>query len=264
MVGIDISSYQKGINFDKLKEKIEFIILRGGFTGYGNGVSLNKDKCFENFYSEAKKRNIPVGVYWYSCANTYEKGKKEAEFLYNNCLKGKQFEFPIYMDVEEKRWQQVGKSQMNQAIKGFCETLENLGYYVGIYASTYWFNTFIDTANLKQYDKWLANWSKNKPSFKYGRFGMWQNTNKKSVAGMYVDGDVSYENYPSIMKSCGLNGYTRTSKKDEAKANKKSNEEIAKEVIQGKWGNGTDRKNRLTKSGYDYYAVQKIVNQMLK
>lgn len=43
----------------------------------------------------------------------------------------------------------------------------------------------------------------------------------------------------------------------------KSIDELAKEVIQGKWGNGQDRVNRLTKAGYDYNAVQKKVNQML-
>jgi hypothetical protein len=44
---------------------------------------------------------------------------------------------------------------------------------------------------------------------------------------------------------------------------KKTVDEIAREVIQGKWGNGTDRKNRLTKAGYDYAAVQKRVNELL-
>ena len=47
-------------------------------------------------------------------------------------------------------------------------------------------------------------------------------------------------------------------------SNKKSNEQIANEVIAGKWGNGDDRKNRLTAAGYDYNSVQKIVNQKLK
>ena len=45
---------------------------------------------------------------------------------------------------------------------------------------------------------------------------------------------------------------------------KKSVDEIAKEVIQGKWGNGTDRKNRLEKAGYKYNEVQKKVNMLLK
>ena len=48
-----------------------------------------------------------------------------------------------------------------------------------------------------------------------------------------------------------------------AKPAKKTVEEIAREVIAGKWGNGTDRKNRLTAAGYDPQAVQSKVNQML-
>ena len=45
---------------------------------------------------------------------------------------------------------------------------------------------------------------------------------------------------------------------------KKTVEQIAREVIAGKWGNGTDRKNRLTAAGYDYDAVQKAVNNLLR
>lgn len=45
--------------------------------------------------------------------------------------------------------------------------------------------------------------------------------------------------------------------------NKKSNEQLAREVIQGKWGNGLERKNRLIDAGYDYYSIQKIVNELL-
>ena len=49
-----------------------------------------------------------------------------------------------------------------------------------------------------------------------------------------------------------------------SKPHLKSIDEIAKEVIKGKWGNGADRKNRLTQAGYDYSAVQKRVNQLMK
>lgn len=47
------------------------------------------------------------------------------------------------------------------------------------------------------------------------------------------------------------------------KTAKKTNELIAQEVIDGKWGNGADRKTKLTKAGYDYAAIQKIVNKKL-
>ena len=47
-------------------------------------------------------------------------------------------------------------------------------------------------------------------------------------------------------------------------SNKKTNEEIAKEVLQGKWGNGQERREKLTSAGYSYDEIQKIVNEMLK
>lgn len=52
------------------------------------------------------------------------------------------------------------------------------------------------------------------------------------------------------------------SKKESAAAPKKTVDELAREVINGKWGNGTDRKNKLTAAGYDYSAVQKRVNEL--
>lgn len=263
--GIDISSYQKGINFDVIKSNVDFLILRAGFTGWGgDGTNKNKDGCFDNFYNQAKSRGIPVGAYWYSCANTYEKGKAEAEYMYKNCLKGKQFEYPICMDVEEDRHQRVGKAKMAEAIKGFCEYLEGKGYYVSIYANSNYFNNFIDTSKLSMYDKWLAVWTSKKPSFKYGDFGLWQNSSSGNISGMRVDTDYAYKDYPSIIKDAGLNGYAKGSSKSVTPvSNKKSNEEIADEVIAGKWGNGDDRKNALTNAGYDYSAVQSIVNNKL-
>ena len=45
---------------------------------------------------------------------------------------------------------------------------------------------------------------------------------------------------------------------------KKSVETIAREVIQGKWGNGAERKQKLTEAGYDYSVVQKRVNELLR
>jgi hypothetical protein len=44
----------------------------------------------------------------------------------------------------------------------------------------------------------------------------------------------------------------------------KSNEKVAKEVVLGKWGNGEERKKRLKKAGYNYKAIQKIVNKLVK
>ena len=175
--GIDISTYQRGINLTAAKnEGVRFAILRAGFTGYGNGVSKSKDNQFENHYRNAKANGIGVGAYWYSCATTYENGRAEA------------------------------------AIKGFCEFLEAKGYYVCIYANSNWFNNYIDTPQLAKYDKWVANWSSNRPSNPAG--GLWQfggETNRirtNKVAGMTVDQNYAYYDYPAIMRQKGLNGFS--------------------------------------------------------
>lgn len=208
MKGLDISSYQNGINFDVIKcAGIEFLILRAGFTGWGTGVNYNKDACFENFYKQAKSRGIPVGAYWYSCSNTYQKGVAEARFMYENCLKGKQFEFPIYIDVEDTH-HQLNKRGVTDAIIGFCETLEAKGYYVGIYASD--ISGFQDKMYLNElnaYDKWVARYESEPKYVK--QYGMWQSTSSGRINGYNgnLDTDVAYKDYPSIIKSNGLNGY---------------------------------------------------------
>ena len=278
--GIDISSYQKGINLSRAKgEGVAFAILRAGYTGYGNGVSKAKDNSFEAHYANAKANGLGVGAYWYSCATTYENGRAEAEYMYNNCLKGKTFKYPIYIDVEDGYYQaKAGKGAVTSAIKGFCEYLEAKGYYVGIYANTNWFNNYINTNELARYDKWVANWGTSRPSNPNG--GLWQfggETNKirtNKVAGMTVDQNYAFYDYPSIMKSKGLNGFSSTSTPVAPPTpntpTKKSNEEIAIEIINDKnnekWGTtntNPTRKQRLESAGYNYTEVQAIVNQKL-
>lgn len=66
-----------------------------------------------------------------------------------------------------------------------------------------------------------------------------------------------------ILKTLNIAYVKQNVNKPVEKVNK-SNEEIAKEVIAGKWGNGAERKQKLTKAGYDYATIQKIVNRLLK
>ena len=67
------------------------------------------------------------------------------------------------------------------------------------------------------------------------------------------------------VKAAGFSAFITTQKGDPVAAPpaKKSVEEIAREVIQGKWGNGADRKKRLTDAGYNYATVQAMVNKLL-
>lgn len=68
-----------------------------------------------------------------------------------------------------------------------------------------------------------------------------------------------------ILKAFGITAKApkKTTTKKETATKKKTTTEIAKEVIQGKWGNGQARENALIRAGYDYQAVQKKVNELL-
>ena len=67
------------------------------------------------------------------------------------------------------------------------------------------------------------------------------------------------DNMLKKLKDAGFDGYIVEA---DTGIKRKSVEEIAKEVIAGKWGNGVDRKNRLTNAGYDYAEVQECVNKL--
>ena len=73
------------------------------------------------------------------------------------------------------------------------------------------------------------------------------------------------ENMLAKIKAAGFDAFITTEQGQAVSSTpaKKSVDEIAREVIRGDWGNGQDRKNRLTAAGYDYDAVQARVNQLL-
>ena len=86
-----------------------------------------------------------------------------------------------------------------------------------------------------------------------GNWGCGADRKKKLTAAGY--------DYDAVQ--CEVNRILKGGTAVSSTAAKKTVEEIAKEVIQGKWGNGTDRKKRLTAAGYDYDEVQKMVNKLL-
>lgn len=249
--GIDVSLYQKGFNFEKAKaEGVEFAIIKCSQEDY-------KDPQFENHYKAAKAVGLGVGAYHYLKANTVEGAKKEAEFCVS-ALKGKQFEYPIYLDFEEGIYQKNTKAENDAIIKAFCDVVEKAGYWVGFYTSYNYYKYYIDGEALaKRYTLWLAAWMKEIPvSSPMWQFGGETNvirTNK--VAGVVCDQNYCFEDFPALIKKAGLNGF----KKAEKPA-LKSTKEIVAEIIAGKWGVGADRKRRLEAAGYNYDTIQSAVN----
>ena len=262
--GIDISHWQGNFNFDKaIAEGVEFVVIKGG----GADAGYYKDSMFERNYAEAKKKGLPVGCYWFSKATSIIEAENEARYFYQEILQGKQFELPVYMDVEHNQMLGLSKQELTNIIKVFCAFLENKGYFVGVYSSLSYFRSSMNDKDLQKYTHWVAQYYSSCTYENKDVLGMWQfggSTNllrSNLIAGVVCDQNYMYVDFPEIIKKGGYNGFGSNASPE---IQKKSNDEIADEVIAGKWGNGADRFNKLTNAGYDYTEVQALVEQKLK
>lgn len=259
--GIDISKWQGAFDLKRAKaEGVEFVIIKGG--GGDNG--LYTDGWFSRNYEAAKQLGLPVGAYWFSKALSVKEAEAEADYFYSNVLEGRRFELPVYIDVEHAAQLALGKDALTAVVKAWCARLEARGFWVGIYASLWTFAANVHDSELQRYAHWVAQWSKECTyKGKDGVLGMWQfggETNalrSPVLCGQVVDQNYMFVDYPTKIKAAGKNGFTK-----QVKPAKKSDAEIAKEVLRGEWGNGSERKRRLTQAGYDYATIQALVNDM--
>lgn len=203
--GIDVSVHNGNIDWNKVKASgVEFAIIR---AGYGRTTTQEDDK-FQQNYTNARAAGIPVGAYWYNYAKTVDDAKNEAAA----CLKvlaGRQFDYPIYYDVEEQNVLALGRERVSAIIKAFCEEIEKAGYYTGVYTGASAAKSCLDEEVRKSYDLWIAHWGVSEPA--YDLYGMWQRTDSGNVNGISgkVDLDTAYKDYPAIMAATGLNNYPK-------------------------------------------------------
>lgn len=201
--GIDVSKWQGTINWDSVKrDNIDFAIIR---EGWGKKSPSQVDKQFKSNYEGAKRVGINVGVYHYSYADSVSDARLEAEFCLEN-IKGMQFEYPICFDIEDKEQLKLNTRQRTEIVKAFCEEIEKAGYYAMVYCNLNWLNNYLYKDEIARYDLWLAQWNKDSPSVSCG---IWQKCENGRVSGINgnVDIDISYRDYPAIMRERGLNGF---------------------------------------------------------
>jgi GH25 family lysozyme M1 (1,4-beta-N-acetylmuramidase) len=259
--GIDVSAHQGKIDWQKVKNAgIDYAILR---CGYGSDIASQDDSQFARNMAECERVGMPFGVYLYSYANSVEKAKSEAQHVLR-LIKGHKLQYPVYYDLEDaKTTGKCSKALILEMAKAFVDILESKGYWVGIYANTYWNNTYLTDSWYDTKARWVAQYA-SKCTYK-GEYGMWQYSSKGKVNGIQgnVDMNYCYVDYPTLIKTAGKNGYKATTVKP-APQPLKSIDEIAQEVLDKKWGDGTDRKNRLKKAGYNYDLVQAKVNELIR
>ncbi len=208
--GIDISAHLGKIDFSKVKASgIDFVMIR---CGYGGDYEQQDDLYFERNVAECERYGIPWGTYLYSYATNLDKAESEVRHILR-LLDGKKPEYPIYLDMEDsdgyKAKRDVSDGMCVDICELVCRRLEEEGYYAGIYANLYWLTHQLDSRRLDRFDKWLAQWA-SAPTYDRA-FGMWQNSNNGSVDGITgrVDTDIAYKNYPRIIRTAGLNGFSK-------------------------------------------------------
>lgn len=212
--GIDVSRYQGSIDFKKVKASgVEFVMLRCG-TGYGH--KPYKDSKFETYYKQAKAAGLKVGTYFYSYAASTTQARQEAMWVLD-WIKDKTFEYPVVFDMEERSVSKLGRAKVSAIAIAFCSTVQAAGYYVSIYSSKSWIESYYIPEVSAQYDIWVAQWA-SRCTYK-GSYGMWQYTSEGSVPGIKgnVDCDIAYKDYAAIIKKAGLNGFKKEATQPAAK-----------------------------------------------
>lgn len=189
--GIDISSYQAGINISGLKSSgIDFVILK-----IGEGSSL-VDPSFDSFYEKAISSGLKVGAYFYSYATTKEIAIRDANRALS-LAKGRSLPLGIYMDVEDPSQLRISDSSLTAVVKAWCDTIRSGGYRPGAYGSdlNLWAKvgpSFLGNDVLI----WSACWG----SRPHVNADIWQYSDRTTAGGICpVDGDYAISNRMKLL-----------------------------------------------------------------
>ncbi len=191
--GIDVSEHNGDVNFDALRGKIGFAILR---CGYGSDFEDQDDSWFTRNVEKCKAAKIPYGAYLYSYAKNKDMAKSEAAHIIR-LLGGEDPAFGVWYDVEDKTLP-FQEGTVPALCKEWCETLLNAGYScVGIYANLSTMEDYLKDPILDPYEKWVAQWYSSKCD--YPQAGMWQFTDKAVLENQGpFDMNYAYRDYPKM------------------------------------------------------------------
>ena len=204
---IDISHWNGDIDLAAWKKKHNLwgVIIKAG--GYENlksgGWQQYRDSKFETNYAKAKAAGLHVGAYYYDACTTVSQAKSDAKHFLA-LLKGKEFDLPCYMDVEEAAQFRLSKRTLTDIIKAFCDAVSAGGLYAGLYTGgSAWLNNMYKSELLK-YADWIAAWRATWPDYA-GDIGMWQQGSMSYDTGAiaydwvsgYVDVDWCIIDYPA-------------------------------------------------------------------
>lgn len=158
--GIDVSSWQKEIDWEKVKENdLDFVMIRCGYRNLTND-EIHEDPTFRYNIKEANRLGIPVGVYFYSTARNEMEVIEEASFVLN-LINEYDVIYPVAYDFElfnQKRMEGIDSSIINDNALKFLNYVEEHGYNGAIYSNLSYLNRVWNIELFNEYKLWLAQY----------------------------------------------------------------------------------------------------------
>lgn len=255
VLGIDVSHHNGKIDWEQVaKSGKKFAILKCQYEAQSHRI----DEYFEYNYAEAGKQSIARGVYIYIARASMAGPVDDAMSLLNH-LKGRKLEYGIWLDLEDKTVDVKGKAYIRSLVYIYSDIFMKAGYFVGIYCNRDWYIRLIHDDLKRSFDFWIARYPRDDKGIYNAQSSLKPSANM-AVAWQYS----SKGNVPGIKTRCDLNvDYDGVVNLIASSPIKKSLDDIVQEVLDGKWGNGAERKRKLICAGYDWKEVQKKVNKIL-
>ena len=221
--GVDVSRWQGDMNFTAVKESggVKFVIMRIGYGSRTGGTPVIDPK-FETYLKDCIANEIPVGIYFFSYANTVSRAQKEADWVIEQLAKyPKTFEFPIFFDQEydslntkynsstgKYTTYNPGKTALTNIMNAFCQRINDAGYMSGIYINNDWATNYVNWADVKfKQHIWVAQWS-SKLTWTKSDVKVWQKA-VTQITGH--SGDIDYDqcffDYPNYVRQNHLHGF---------------------------------------------------------
>ena len=253
--GVDVSSNNFTVDWDSLHNQhdVNYAMIRAGL-----GNNTEDTRLYENVKG-CRKNNIKFGLYWFSYAYNVTMAKTEANSLCDYADEIKP-ELPLAFDYEydsERYSQEMGvtptKTLRIAIAKAFIETCNKRGYSCLLYTNYDYISNRGYDQIADYYPLWLAEWNDSRESYRscvihqfavrsIGNLGAFDLNYFNDVDDLNIEDKII-----QYIKDVQYNGYLK----------------LAFDVINGKYGNGDDRQNKIRAKGFDYEIVQELVNYIL-
>lgn len=255
MNGIDISAWQGDAGIDLSKIAYDFCIVKAT-----EGTDY-KNRYFTAHCDKVLNRRKLLGAYHYANGGDVQ---KEADYFLAYVKKyiGKAI---LVLDWEAKNNPLFGKNDLEWCLKWCSYVYQKTGIKPLIYIQ----KSAMDAVKKAGYGLWVAQYPDYVETgyqahpWNEGAYNclirQYTSVGKLSGYAGNLDLNKAYISSASWNKQAGKVKTTSTST-----TAKKSVNTLAREVLAGRWGNGADRKARLTKAGYNYNKVQAAVNKLVK